>query len=350
MTIIEMRTCNLCSVKMDGGINGFIKHGEEFHTNFYIDLNGFQWHEKKYWCPLTNQWYFSRKHMARAINKCGWSDEAYYTYYGEDFMLEEWKTNTTDPVLGDARNKPECLWCGDRKCSFKMWEFSAFCGFSCSTKWYAKNTDRVERAQETNKQRLAEDPNHQLRPNQLQYWINKGHSEEEAKALQKTRQTTFTKDICIEKYGDDEGIKRWKKRQNDWLNSLKNSGIYVGVSEVSRELIAEVAKQVGGLTTEHTIRLGGKKWAKVDCYLPEKRKILEFYGDYWHGNPNLYGPDDVIKGWDDFMPVFERWEADKIRQQSLEDMNHKMMIVWEQDFLRNRTETIKRCVKFFCED
>jgi hypothetical protein len=335
---------------MYGGVKGFEKHGETFHPNYYLNEKSFTFHEKLYFNIRDGKWYFSRKHMARAINKLGWSDEAYYMLYGEEYMPNEWRENTTDPKYGDARNRPECLQCGERKCGFQNWQFDAFCCFSCSTKWHAVNTDRVERAQTTNKQRLAENPNHQLRPNQLQYHLNKGLSLEEAKAAQKVRQTTFNRAICIEKHGLEEGMVVWQRRQNDWLNSLKKSGMYLGVSKVSKELIAAVAEHVTGLTTEHTVRLGPKKWAKVDCIHTDKRKVLEFYGDYWHGNPNIYGADDLIKGWDDVMPVCERWEADKIRQQNIESVGYKMFIVWEKDFTTNREETINACVKFFLED
>lgn len=60
--------------------------------------------------------------------------------------------------------------------------------------------------------------------NTLEYWLNKGYSEEDSKEMQSNRQRTFSKNICIEKYGLEIGIKIWEERQNKWTNSLKNSG------------------------------------------------------------------------------------------------------------------------------
>ena len=37
-------------------------------------------------------------------------------------------------------------------------------------------------------------------------------------------------------------------------------------------------------------------------------KIIEFYGDYWHGNPKLYKPDDVV-GYKK-IKVSKIWERD----------------------------------------
>lgn len=57
-------------------------------------------------------------------------------------------------------------------------------------------------------------------PTKLSYYLNKGMTEEEAKAALKERQSTFSLKKCIEKYGEEEGTKRFKERQEKWLKSL----------------------------------------------------------------------------------------------------------------------------------
>jgi len=54
----------------------------------------------------------------------------------------------------------------------------------------------------------------------IEYYLKKGYSEEESKNLLRRRQSTFSLEKCIEKYGIDDGIKRWKIRQDKWINSL----------------------------------------------------------------------------------------------------------------------------------
>jgi hypothetical protein len=61
------------------------------------------------------------------------------------------------------------------------------------------------------------------RTNNIQYWLNKGYSEEESRALLSNRQRTFSKNICIEKYGTEYGILIWEERQKKWLKSLNES-------------------------------------------------------------------------------------------------------------------------------
>lgn len=56
----------------------------------------------------------------------------------------------------------------------------------------------------------------------IDYWIKKGYSQDEAKQKLSERQSTFSYDKCIEKYGMAEGTKVFKKRQEKWQNTLNS--------------------------------------------------------------------------------------------------------------------------------
>lgn len=60
-------------------------------------------------------------------------------------------------------------------------------------------------------------------PNQIKYWINKGYSKESAIKKVRAHQATFSKEKCISKYGQSEGIKIFEDRQNKWKKSLSKS-------------------------------------------------------------------------------------------------------------------------------
>ena len=62
-----------------------------------------------------------------------------------------------------------------------------------------------------------------INTNQYLYWVKRGFSEEQSKLLVSKRQKTFSLDICLEKYGIEEGKKKWAERQEKWTTSLKNS-------------------------------------------------------------------------------------------------------------------------------
>lgn len=55
----------------------------------------------------------------------------------------------------------------------------------------------------------------------IEYYINKGMTEEEALSALKKRQSTFSLEKCIEKYGLEEGTAIFNARQKKWQDTLK---------------------------------------------------------------------------------------------------------------------------------
>ncbi len=84
----------------------------------------------------------------------------------------------------------------------------------------------------------------------IEYWLEKGYTEEEAKKKISERQSTFSKEKCIKKYGEEEGTKRWKERQDKWQKTLNNK---------SPEEIEEINKKKNCLNIETFIEKYGKK-------------------------------------------------------------------------------------------
>jgi hypothetical protein len=59
-------------------------------------------------------------------------------------------------------------------------------------------------------------------PRSIEYWISRGFSGDESKEKVKEYQTTFSKDVCIKKYGVEEGIKVYNERQLKWQKTLNS--------------------------------------------------------------------------------------------------------------------------------
>ena len=69
----------------------------------------------------------------------------------------------------------------------------------------------------------------------IEYWLQKTDGDvEKAKILLSNRQSTFSLEKCIQKYGEEKGLERWAERQEKWLNSINNK---------SKEEIAEINKK-----------------------------------------------------------------------------------------------------------
>lgn len=56
----------------------------------------------------------------------------------------------------------------------------------------------------------------------LDYWLKEGYTLEDAIKKRSEYQVHFSKEKCIEKYGLEEGIKIFNKRQEKWLNTLNS--------------------------------------------------------------------------------------------------------------------------------
>ena len=65
-----------------------------------------------------------------------------------------------------------------------------------------------------------------INPLNIEWWLNQGYSEEEAKIKRSERQSTFSLEKCITKHGEEEGTRIWKERQVKWQNTLQSREDY----------------------------------------------------------------------------------------------------------------------------
>lgn len=82
--------------------------------------------------------------------------------------------------------------------------------------------EKIKRIQElTNRANTTREKNHSYNST-IEFYLSRGYSKKEAKSLLSERQRTFSLAKCIEKYGKEEGYRRWKARQEKWQNTLKS--------------------------------------------------------------------------------------------------------------------------------
>jgi hypothetical protein len=340
-------TCSLCDEKVLGGREGLIKHGEEYHSEHFLAETRREFQPKKYWNPMTEKWHGGLVSLVREIKKIS-SKKEYWDKYGKEYLKDLWENNI-DKKYGEYKNIPICLECGGET-PFSDYErgfvYPVFCSLSCSTLWHSKHTDRIEKSKKTITEKEKIDSTFNLKPNQKSYWINKGFTEDEAKQKVKERQSTNTLDKFIERYGEDEGTKRFLERQEKWIQSLKEgNSLYIGYSKVSQELFTEIQKEVPTIMfgkNEKQFKISSGV-IKVDCYEPLKNKVIEFFGDYWHANPTKYNSFDNIKV--KSMLAEDIWKQDRIRISELKK-KVDILVIWENDYVINKQKIILDCIHF----
>ena len=202
-------------------------------------------------------------------------------------------------------------------------------------------------------------------PTKIEYYLAKGFTLEESKEKLTERQTTFSKEICIEKYGKEEGLKIWMDRQEKWIETMdskpEEEKIEInrkklfnnsGYSKISQELFWKIYKNFKNnnvhfeeLNSE-IIRYdkANKLHYRYDYFDFTLKKCIEFNGDYWHCNPIKYNENynhPVMN-----KRASEIWEKDKLKLNWLKNRGYKVLVIWESDYRKNPEETLEKCLSF----
>jgi hypothetical protein len=193
----------------------------------------------------------------------------------------------------------------------------------------------------------------------LEWWINLGYSEIEAKERLKERQTTFTLDKCIEKYGL-EGTKVFTDRQEKWSKKVEEkykNGDFTRFcknnwSKTEEEFIKELVKVLQLNDNEYYSAINGKQFfrnfkeiGKTFAYdFTYGKKIIEFNGDYWHCNPNIYEAEYFNKSLK--CTSKERWGFDIWKNSLIEKEGYQVLTVWESEWNNDPELVLKKCINF----
>lgn len=190
---------------------------------------------------------------------------------------------------------------------------------------------------------------------QLKYWIKKGFTEDEAKKKIKERQLTFTIEKCIEKYGEEEGIIVYNKRQQKWNDIMQTkykNGEYQkftkdNYSNNEIELMDFISNTLNinsyyGENQYFKYFSDIGKTFSYDFYY--KKKIIEFNGDYWHCNPLKYNENYFNKHLK--KTAKEIWLSDEIKINKIKEVGCDVLIIWESEYKKDKQKTIQKCIDF----
>lgn len=190
-----------------------------------------------------------------------------------------------------------------------------------------------------------------------EYWVKVcGCTITEAKEIISKKQSFFSKEKCIEKYGNDEGLKIWEERQKKWQESLHKSGnLHVGYSKISQELFDFILKYYDKEELDYVFYAKKNHEYSIRCdnmnYIYDftdlnRRKIIEFQGDIYHGNPMIFNENDMPNPFKKDKTCKNLWEYDEKKKQIAEKNGFEIIQIWENDYRKNKKEIIKILIKF----
>ena len=149
----------------------------------------------------------------------------------------------------------------------------------------------------------------------------------------------------IRKYGEEEGKKRWY----EYINNRSKP-----YSKISQECFRKIDDIIGykyfsmfySKNTEKCVIIDNRM-NFLDYYIPELNICIEFNGDMWHGNPNIYKDSDYCNPFYPNLTAKDLREKDYIRYKKLEELyNIHTYVIWEGEY-KSKSFDIKTFLKSF---
>lgn len=192
---------------------------------------------------------------------------------------------------------------------------------------------------------------------QIEYYLNQGYTEEESKKLLKERQTTFTLEKCILKYGEEKGKEVYTERQNKWQNSLLvNGNLKYGYSKASQELFLEILryyniddiKYIYFATKNNEYRLNRETsgiWI-YDFTDLKNKKMIEYNGDQYHANPKMFNENDTPHPFRKQYTSKDLWKKDEDKIGAAVKKGFSVFTIWDSEYRKDKEKTIQKCLDF----
>lgn len=211
---------------------------------------------------------------------------------------------------------------------------------------------------------------------QKQFWIDKGMTEEEAtlkvSSLQVRKFSQKTKDLYSQQRtgsANSMSIENIAKRNNCSIDEarcfvpaskrIKEKHPMYGKHHTLETITKMCAKTpttffnksagehelqefVASLTDSNVNFNYGISRYNCDVVLNDLKIVIEYFGDYWHCNPEKYERDFYNKRL--HTTALERWNKDKAKKEYIESLGFKYHVIWEHDW-KNNKEIIKENIK-----
>ncbi len=238
--------------------------------------------------------------LSKKCQKCSNDFQVTWKYRKQRFCstmcMQNWRTEI-------AWTTEICLNCGN---SFKKRkkEPKVFCSIQCS---------------------ITSD----IKKDKLRKWANSLNNHWRCADVQK--KVKITK---LEKYGDEN----YNNMEQHIKTMLSKYGVPYAIylpqttsngktiSKGQRKLYSKILNEYSDAILEHYLEDVDRN---VDIYIPSERKIIEFFGDYWHCNPGKYSHDYYHK--QKHKTASEIWTDDANRIELFKKFGYIVDIIWESD-------------------
>lgn len=179
------------------------------------------------------------------------------------------------------------------------------------------------------------------------HWENLEYRKKVIKGVSKPRREGFKKeqsDKVKEWYKNNPEQKdiRSLKMKESWDNGKIEPNINsINESKFEKDLRKELKKLLPNRNVRKSTLRIEKRWFYPDVRIDDKI-IIEFYGNYWHANPKLFKAEDIFHH---KLKAKDIWKKDKERINILKNNGFKILIVWQDDYQKNKQKCIDDLIK-----
>ena len=146
---------------------------------------------------------------------------------------------------------------------------------------------------------------------------------------------------CLCRYGSPNPGGLPDQQEKVKQTKLKRYGVpaYLPISQISQKFFKEIDDifnkkyhtEFGDKNQEHHIYIDGKNYY-LDYYVQELNLDIEFQGDVWHGNPEIFEPDDHCIPTCKSLTAKDLWQKDQERMDKLKSIGITTIVVWESEY------------------
>ena len=158
---------------------------------------------------------------------------------------------------------------------------------------------------------------------------------------------------CLQKYGATSSLGNRNVIKKCQESRFKNSSPTGPTSKLAEECFLEIYNKLPEkikadcrflpLTKEFG-KYGNNHYNYYDFVIPSLKFCIEFNGNYWHANPELYEANHIFSYWDNKMTAQEVWNKDKLKYDILINEGFNVNIIWEKNYRDNKEKIINEYV------
>ena len=162
--------------------------------------------------------------------------------------------------------------------------------------------------------------------------------------VKEKKRNTFIEHYGIDNIWKTDDYKQFtRERWNSYGPEEKTKNLKGLFERRKNGKVSNLEKRVLGILTDIGIDFVsqyriGKYFHKYDIRISGAKVIIEVNGDFWHANPELYGPDDILTFSNTNKPrAKDVWKKDEKNRNFAEKNGYRIIYLWENE-IKEKTD------------